>query len=82
MELTKRQFVLSLLTAIFIRLSYSAATPDQWQALNATVGGSLYVAVPVAKPCFSQFSPTTQVVIVDSVLYCDAVGADYIEGVR
>jgi hypothetical protein len=25
---------------------------------------------------------STQVVIVDSVLYCDAVGADYIEGVR
>jgi hypothetical protein len=24
----------------------------------------------------------TQVVIVDSLLYCDAVGAEYIEGVR
>jgi hypothetical protein len=58
MELTKRQFCLSLLTATFIRLSHSAATLDQWQALNRTVGGRLYHGVPVAKPCFSQFSPT------------------------
>lgn len=58
MEFTKRQFGLSLLTATFIRLSHSAATPEQWQALNATVGGKLHLGTPVAKPCFSQYSIT------------------------
>ena len=61
MKLTKRQFGLSLLTATFVRLSHSAATPHQWEALNVTVGGRLYAGVPVAKPCFSQFSSTNRI---------------------
>lgn len=34
----------------------SEITPSQWRALNATVGGRLFSATPVAKPCYSYYN--------------------------
>ncbi|CAI6340549.1 unnamed protein product [Periconia digitata] len=54
MEFTKRQLRLSLFTATFFRLCHSTATLEQWQTLNATLGGRLHAGVPIAESCFSQ----------------------------
>ncbi|THV00612.1 FAD binding domain-containing protein [Dendrothele bispora CBS 962.96] len=38
-----------------------SVTPQQWDALNATVGGSLFQAAPFARPCFENANVTTGV---------------------
>ncbi|KAF7343780.1 FAD-binding domain-containing protein [Mycena sanguinolenta] len=47
---------------------------DQWQALNATVGGRLHAATPFALPCFSKYN--NQSVEVDEGA-CSTIQANY-----
>ncbi|KAJ7105713.1 FAD-binding domain-containing protein [Mycena epipterygia] len=49
-------------------------SPDQWRALNASVGGRLHVATPFALPCFSLYQNRTVAVDVEA---CNAIKANY-----
>lgn len=35
---------------------YDSVTVDQWAALNTSVNGRLFAAVPIAQPCFDSYS--------------------------
>ncbi|TFK67277.1 FAD-binding domain-containing protein [Pluteus cervinus] len=39
---------------------YDRITPDQWNALNASLSGRLQTAVPIAQPCFDHFDGDRQ----------------------
>jgi hypothetical protein len=62
----------------------AAATPRSIEHLESAVAKSNEVCCAANSTIVSQYlaKDSTQVVIVDSVLYYDAVGADYIDRVR
>jgi hypothetical protein len=35
-------------------LGFNSVTSDQWEALNTSVDGRLFISVPIAQPCFDQ----------------------------
>lgn len=47
---------------------------DQWRLLNATVGGRLHSATPMALPCFSKFKNNTVKVDVQA---CSEIESNY-----
>ncbi|KAJ6480986.1 FAD-binding domain-containing protein [Mycena sanguinolenta] len=49
-------------------------SPDQWHALNVSVGGRLHAATPFALPCFSKYNNISVSV---NEAECDAIQANY-----
>jgi len=52
-----------------------SVTQEQWDALNATVGGGLFQAAPFARPCFENANVTTGTFDPDQ---CQIVQANYL----
>ncbi|KAJ7105710.1 hypothetical protein C8R44DRAFT_886636 [Mycena epipterygia] len=73
MDLVSRLVLASLATAISSTPIFNVS-PEQWRALNTTVGGRLHTAKPFALPCFSVYQNHS--VQVDEQA-CNVIQANY-----
>ncbi|KAJ6610188.1 hypothetical protein B0H10DRAFT_2166095 [Mycena sp. CBHHK59/15] len=74
-SLTFGAFVTTGLAAVTSYPSRSTSISPAWAALNATVGGRLFVGEPIAKSCFSSYEGN---LVTPDTTQCSAVQAGYL----